>query len=82
MFIQSVEVFNIDGEIQYKLGQEGHSKKNINTLFQEIRNALYSAYSAKITYSELGYPLSYSIDWSKSTIDDECFVKISEFRIF
>ncbi|EOK1080767.1 DUF6174 domain-containing protein [Proteus mirabilis] len=38
-----------------------------------------SAHSLEIEYSSLGYPKSYSVDWSNSVVDDECFATVELF---
>ncbi len=81
MFVNVVEVTNINDDISYKSNRSYHKKVNIDDLFNEIRRALNNAYSIQVVYSQQGFPERIEIDWSKSVIDDECFSEVSNFRI-
>jgi len=55
--------------------------ESVSDVFDMIEEALESADSIEIEYSEFGYPLSVNIDWIKQAIDDEMFITISNLQL-
>ncbi|WP_440905558.1 DUF6174 domain-containing protein [Catenovulum sp. SX2] len=76
MFLHSINVTNIGGNLSYSGNEGGANPANIAALFKELRKAINSAHSLQIEYSSMGYPKSYSVDWSNSVVDDECFATV------
>ena len=79
MFSHSINVTNIGGNISYSDSVGVANPVNIALLFKELRKAINSAHSLEIEYSSLGYPKSYSVDWSNAVVDDECFATVELF---
>ena len=82
MFSVSSKVLVVHGVTLFeKIGDYEH-KLVINDLFKAVNKGLFDAGSIEIKYnSKFGFPESIDVDWSKETIDDECFYEISDFRV-
>jgi len=54
---------------------------NVDDLFAEARKANLTSHKASITYHPyFGFPTLIDVDWEKEAIDDECFIKVGEFK--
>ncbi len=76
MFIEQKQV-KVRGEIL----QTYNFEVSFPYMFKQIKKAVLSAYNYEVEFHPLGYPVSFSVDWAKSVIDDECFFVIEEFEV-
>ncbi len=54
---------------------------DIDELFSTIDKAQAQAHSIEVKYNaDYGYPESIQVDWSETTLDDECFFVVEDFE--
>ena len=55
---------------------------SVKDLFAEARKANLTSHKVTVQYHPyFGFPTLIDVDWEKEVIDDECFVKVSEFEV-
>ncbi|CAM3139404.1 hypothetical protein SHLO109777_19555 [Shewanella loihica] len=82
MYVVGSKVLVANGVALFeKLGEHEH-KLVIDDLFKAANKGLFEAASMEIKYHpKFGFPEVIEVDWSKDTIDDECFYEISKFKV-
>ena len=80
----SYDVYRVDGKtfVQQKKYTDPSWQHDIDSLFEVLLKASQSAHSLIVDFNtEYGYPQSIEIDWTKQTVDDECFYVVENFYV-